>query len=385
MKFSHSALEKYRTCPKLYNLHYNQRLRPMTIGSSLVFGNAMDAGFNAVLLTKKKELTPEEQEIIKKAPEQAFDDAFSKFKINGPEEEIAQSWKVDYSKGDFDALLLGQEEIQLLQTFEQTELEVTDFSAFYDWFRAERSKGHVDFLDEEIRLYQFINWVALRRKGHLMLKTYAEQVMPKIKEVLSVQRRIGLPNGEGDSYEGILDCEVIWEDGVRRVMDNKTSSRRYTPESVQKSFQLNPYSEETGVNDGGYIVLLKAPKWDQNNRCQACGHTEISRVKSCANKIGKKRCGGELEVTYIPRIEVQIVLDSFREEDKEQIFQSIEQDISKIKEGKFEPDYSKCENQYGRRCVMYNYCHGQSMDGLVKAPEREPKTIPATGTDPENK
>jgi hypothetical protein len=50
-KISYSAWDKYLTCPKMYDLHYNKRLRPKGISSPLVFGVAVDEALNVLLLT----------------------------------------------------------------------------------------------------------------------------------------------------------------------------------------------------------------------------------------------------------------------------------------------------------------------------------------------
>jgi hypothetical protein len=49
-KISYSAYKKYTTCPKMYEYHYNQKLRPTGTSSSLLFGSAMDEALNALLL-----------------------------------------------------------------------------------------------------------------------------------------------------------------------------------------------------------------------------------------------------------------------------------------------------------------------------------------------
>ena len=49
-RISFSAWDKYLTCPKMYDLHYNQRLRPSGKSSPLVFGVALDEALNSLLL-----------------------------------------------------------------------------------------------------------------------------------------------------------------------------------------------------------------------------------------------------------------------------------------------------------------------------------------------
>lgn len=43
-------MDKYLTCPKMYDIHYNERLRPGGTSSALIFGTAMDEGLNELLL-----------------------------------------------------------------------------------------------------------------------------------------------------------------------------------------------------------------------------------------------------------------------------------------------------------------------------------------------
>lgn len=55
MKISHSAKDLYIKCPYEYFLRYMWKLRPIAKRSPLAFGDAMDAGLNALLLTKDLE------------------------------------------------------------------------------------------------------------------------------------------------------------------------------------------------------------------------------------------------------------------------------------------------------------------------------------------
>ena len=52
IKLSYSGLEKYKTCPRMYRLHYIDRIRTTDKSSALLFGNAIDESLNILLQEK---------------------------------------------------------------------------------------------------------------------------------------------------------------------------------------------------------------------------------------------------------------------------------------------------------------------------------------------
>lgn len=130
-KISYSAWGKYMQCPKLYDYHYNQRLRPCGKNSSLVFGSAMDGGLNTLLLTRD------------------FNKALEEFRNLFRPEDVKD---VEFDYRDFDARLLDIKDI----TNNKNE------SA----------------------------WKSMRVKGRLLLEAYYNEIFPLIEQVEYVQKRL---------------------------------------------------------------------------------------------------------------------------------------------------------------------------------------------------
>jgi len=131
-KISHSAWSKYLLCPKMYDLHYNKRIRPAGTSSALLFGLAIDEALNALLLDKGKPL-----------------DVFRK---NFP--EFQDDTSIHPADIDLNVLDLDQKK----------EL---------------RGKDEI-----------FQAWACLRVKGRLLLEAYEEVFFPQIEEVISVQKNL---------------------------------------------------------------------------------------------------------------------------------------------------------------------------------------------------
>lgn len=180
-------------------MHYLMRVRPIQVGSPLVFGGCLDEAFNSLLLNKKNG-----EPIDVPGAKTTFDQTFSKQKINGIETNLWESGAVRFSKADFDESLLEPE----------------DFISGKD-----------------------LSWCSLRRKGHMMIDAYADQAIPKIQEVYLIQHEIALENELGDKFTGIVDLLCKWEDGKTYLTDNKSTSVKYDENSASESPQLASYFE----------------------------------------------------------------------------------------------------------------------------------------------
>lgn len=91
-KLSNSSCARYLTCPASWDYYYNQNIRPIKVGSALVFGSAMDAALNGLLLGNEK-------------PSDAFKRVWAEY---DPE-------TIEYSKYDLDTDLGDTPEASLYQ------------------------------------------------------------------------------------------------------------------------------------------------------------------------------------------------------------------------------------------------------------------------------
>jgi len=143
-KISHSAWIKWLTCPKMYDLHYNEKLRPKKLSSSLIFGSAIDEGLNALLLKTGD-------------PIKVFQDNFTEEQLRGAK----------FHKYDFDPEIFTTEQLRAIE-------------------------GKSD---------DYRNWASLRIKGRLLIESYIENIYPKITKVYDVQKEI-------EGRPGVLDALV---------------------------------------------------------------------------------------------------------------------------------------------------------------------------------
>jgi len=128
---SYSAWDKYLTCPKMYDIHYNERLRPSGTSSALVFGSAMDEALNSHLLHGGN---------LEKTI-QVFRDSF----------DFKNMKDVYWDDRDIDALLIDSKKFTNLKE---------------------------------------LAWACMRVKGRLLIEKYHRNIYPLIEEVYSVQKNL---------------------------------------------------------------------------------------------------------------------------------------------------------------------------------------------------
>jgi len=333
IRLSNTAIDTYKTCPRKYKYHYTDKIRSSTTSSPLIFGKAIDEALNVLLLKKKAELTKEEEVLVRQSAYVVFDDAFKLAEVNGIFKDIRFSTSVSYFAKDCEIALLDEKDYALVSTVELPELQKIDKSnlkSFVDEY-VQMKKDKLTIGKDYKRMFNFICWLCLRRKAHLFIDAYEKQVMPKIKEVHTIQREINLPNDDGDYIIGYIDFEATWDDGVRRVMDNKTSSTAYEEDAVQNSQQLAIYSEFAGNSNCGFVVLNKR-----------------LRMKD-------------------PRVRIQLIFGTVTEIQMAQVFDNVGNAFLNIKEEVFNHNWEGCFS-FGQPCAYFKYCRTaeEDVDGLYR-------------------
>lgn len=381
-RLSHSASEKYSTCPAMYKLHYIDKIRSDKIGSALHFGNAMDEALNVLLSTKMD--TPAENATDDLDRLKAGFDHHMTFRIINKEmEDIRTSHFVEYYKSDFDRDILLPDDFKSLETFIKEAGYVIDPNEkdpmvsntpkpldLYDLISG-FIKDKAELNSTDLSFYNYASWLSLRRKGHLMLECYKSEILPKIKRVVSIQKKVDLPNEDGDTLTGYIDFEAEFYDyeGVVTT-DNKTSSRPYKVEDINDKGQLLIYDEYTLNGLGGYVVLMKKVAYRKEKTCQVCGAVTDRNIKKCAEMTDKKRCNGELTLEKFPYIKHQILIDQINERKKDLHFDKLCDILDKIENEEFPQNRDSCF-QYGKPCIYYDYCRSDPTDpditGLVKS------------------
>lgn len=204
-------------------------------------------------------------------------------------------------------------------------------------------------------------WQSLCLKGLLFVEAYHKEVLPKIKEVISVQKRVTLVNPDGDKISGLLDSEVIWEDGKTYLIDNKSSSVEYEKDSAKKSDQLVLYyyiEKDIVKLDGvGFIVLDKNINMNKKKTCKKCGIVNEGKHTTCSSLISKVRCGGEFDVTFNPAVNIDYIFDEIAPEDEDRVIELFDSANSNIANKVFATEHNPVFSKFGP-CDYYRYYEG---------------------------
>lgn len=322
-KLSHSSVFLYNQCSLCYRLKYIDRVYPKKTKSAFVFGHALDCAFNSLL--KERDLEKAKRIFLYRMKNAI---------INNCRVDISTSDLVIYTKRDLD--------IELLTHFNGLE-------------------------------HSNLSWHSLCLKGLLFVEAYYKEVLPKIKEVISIQKRVTLYNKDGDQISGLLDSEVIWEDGKTYLIDNKSSTVKYEEDSAKNSDQLvlYYYIEKDNINlDGvGFIVLDKNINMNKKKTCQKCGLRNESTHKTCNNIVyneagESKRCGGDFDITFNPTVEVDYIFNEIDEEDEDRVIELFDNANNNIEQGIFSSEHNPVFGKFGP-CEYYKYYEGSS-DFIIK-------------------
>lgn len=331
MQFSHSAIDKYRTCPRMYYLHYIERLRPIILKSPLFFGSLVDDVVGRIFLEKKVNLTPEELDLSLMSEYDIMQERLSKW---------YEDEKLRFSQADLDFSLFSDEDLsQCIARCKELNLDVSEdsYEAFLDACKTQLKQD--DFaLDSECQLgYNSFFIKSLELKVKMFIPIVREWFEGEVQEVKSVQREVRLED-EDDVITGYIDMILIMKDGTEMVWDLKTSSKAYKENEANESPQLTIYSEYAKIPKVGFLVLQK--------------------------NIRKKE----------PRVRLQDIRGEITDEQSEKVFSEITEIVDEIKshDGKmdcFKKNLDSCNNWGG--CQYKRFCKFGTEVGLERKGERE--------------
>jgi CRISPR/Cas system-associated exonuclease Cas4 (RecB family) len=163
---------------------------------------------------------------------------------------------------------------------------------------------------DDLRYGERESWEKLARCGEILLKTFVEEEVPRIDDVLAVERGFTLTiTSLPLPFVGVIDL-LAEIDGRRTVTDFKTAGSRYEEHTVVLSDQLSAYAlAEPDAEEVALCVLLKTAtpriEWHRSNRAtpQLLEYVEKVRMVGHAITAGHfyKRpgwwCGG---CDYLP-------------------------------------------------------------------------------------
>jgi len=374
MKVSHSKINKYLTCPRLYHLHYDLRLRELQLSSALFFGSAVDEALNCFLLRKKKELTGQEKIQVALDPKVVFEQQMESSNYNQETLYLKKSLLVRYFATDYVPEILEHDDFFLLTEYlKENGYENTNGLEVMEETKAFiKSEGFYKLPKVDQIFYNYANWLSLRRKGFHMLDAFERDLYPLIDEVISIQKEVDLRNGE-DSMTGFIDFVAkLKGENFARIIDNKTAGKKYDEDSVETSPQLTVYAEFEKLENAAYFIMLKKPKFIRHKTCQICGVTTTGAARKCdQGGTGKKRCNGDFDVLVTCEFNTQKVLGEITEEQKDLTFNEIADIMDKIKAGEFPKIDRKGCFHFGKKCIGYKRCweDPENMLGLVKLGE----------------
>ena len=323
---SFSALDCFEQCSEKYRLRYREKLSSEKISSPLFFGTAIDAAVELLLLKKKRNLSDKELDLL------LTEDAFSVFDKTMKEQNgilLERNPLCEYFYSDFDHSLLTEEDFSYLKKAYPSILDWEEFFVYCKKY----IKTHGELKTGSKVAFNNLCWLSLYRKGEMMLKAYAQNILPEIEEVFDIQKEVELINESGDKLRGKIDFIASFKDDptARLIIDNKTSSEAYKSDSVANSVQLAIYCEAETCNRAAYVVMEKK-----------------MRIKE-------------------PRARTQIVKDTITEEHKQKTFDIVEQKLNNIACENFsKKDSPKDCAFFGKPCEFFNLCWHGRMDGLKK-------------------
>lgn len=312
MKLSFTSVQTYLENPRKFLYQYILKYRAKTQASALVFGSAIDKGLNILLTTRNLPVAIE-----------YFKDALKFYKFNGETLDLDKTDCITYTNGDIDLDVLE-------------ESQAKGYILIVEELREKKRNEGLTL--EEQRIFNQIALLCLRKKGEMMLEAYNEQVMPKIKKVIDVQKSFSIKNEDEDEFIGVIDLICEWDDGVNKGIanaDNKTTSVKFADDSVKTSEQLATYevAEDYRNDFSVYIAISK--------------------------KIRKKK---------EPRVAIQIIVDKVDQATIDKTFAQYDEVNMKVKLGEFPKNCDSCKiNKYYQKCAYSNICfHGDFSDIIIK-------------------
>jgi len=356
-KLSHSASNQFMDCPTKWKYHYLDKLRSKTQHAALAFGSAVDAAVTALVKNTEKK------------PEDIFLYTWRFQDINGKQTYLPTATNIVYANSDYDEELLLPEDIDKLKEEFKIEDPLSEVKKVYE----EKEYAGFDGLPEDRKkLLNYANWLSLKRKGLLMVQAVRDKVVPKIKKMHGAQVYCKLENDVGDMIVGYADMVAEWEGHDEPIIfDFKTSAKDYAVDSVLTSPQLTLYvhclsDQFRDTRKAGYIVLNKNVRKNRTKTCKKCNYAnEGTNHKTCNNTTDGIRCNGEWDFSLDPEIFVQIVIDKIPEKTEEIVLENFDYINTAIKNGVYHRNFSSCVRTFGK-CVYYNLCYKDSMDGLEK-------------------
>lgn len=324
IRVSFSALECFEQCSEKYRLRYIEKLSTENIPSPLFFGTAIDNAVEILLLSKKKNLSEQEQTLIKQETAQSV---FHKYMILQNGVYLENSLLCEYFLSDYDESVFSEDDYKKLTD----RYKIEDWDKFYISCK-KCIKNKEPLSKNNKKAFNNLCWVSLYNKGLLLIEAYERDILPEIDEVFEIQKNIELVNQSGDRLVGKIDfIATLKGSNFKTIIDNKTSSKAYKEDSVKTSTQLAIYCESEGCSDAAYAVMEKK-----------------LRVRE-------------------PRARTQLIVDKISDEHFNIVFDKIEKQLDNIAKKSFsKKDNPKECFAFGKKCEFFDLCWSNNSKGLKR-------------------
>lgn len=359
MKSSFSQNSMYVSCPKMWDLSYNHKIKPIAENASLFFGSAIDSAISEMLKGNNDYLNK-------------FYDLWNRAFNYGKATQIFDNDNVVYSNSDFDADVLKQKDLDqmLLWAAELGLGDSTDVVALFKEIQKIKKNPYKHTTAAQMKYFSRCSWLSLKRKGKILIESFKDQFLPRIEEVLAIQKygKTEIPF-TNDIISGYIDFVLkLKGEDAPIIFDLKTSAQPYTQDQIELTEQLTLYAQmahaEFGTTRVGYIVLCKNINKESTAYCESCGHHKKGKFKNCNNIIEGSRCGGEWIEKKVFKPEVQVLIENKTREQVDDLMESYKNIVLAMKNKVVYKNTSRCRNHYGSICPYFSLCWKGDMKGL---------------------
>lgn len=365
MRVSNTQRSLYIQCPQRYKYRYKYKMRERAKGSALPFGVAFD---------------------------QASDVLFLKRDLSGAIQRFSDIWMA--SEGNPDIKFSATDlDVRIYQPSDIAKLEASAGNLNHSKAKGEfDSDGDVisllkaikkmkdqsfmrDLTDEESQFLHYANILCMNRKGHLMLESFYQNILPHISEVVSTQAQIDVDNGKGDSIIGYIDllCKMagyklpngrVLTDQDLVVADVKTAGIVFWSklDDLNSSDQLELYlcspqvQSISPTNLIAYMAVAKNISKEETYSCSKCGNVKSSAHKTCNADIDGKRCNGDWAGSVRYFSESKIVIGERNLQEAAKVYGDYDGVVTAINNNIYYRNRESCK-AYGSVCPYYGICN----------------------------
>jgi hypothetical protein len=331
------------------------------IGGSLLYGSAIDAAVMDLLDGKLDW-------------KQKFYDRWKVGYVDSKAIDVFDNPDVVFANADFDALVLEENDLILMKSWIKElgleSLGSNPVNVFKEVLKIKKNPYKQNKANE-LAYFRRASWVALNRKGGILLDAFKEQFYPLIEEVLATQVHGSLTDPTtGDSISGYIDF-IVRVKGYSSpiIIDLKTAAQEYSLEQAKKSEQLSTYlilkGQEYSTSLVGYVVLIKNIPKEVESYCEICNNKKNSKHKTCDNLVNGKRCGGAWLSKTILKPKVQFLVESRDQFALESLLQDYGSTLLAMKNDIHYRASEQCSNWFGKPCIYEKLCWEGKTDGLI--------------------